>query len=1251
MVRFCRHAVRWVAFVQLALALSACASLGSPKAAATHSPTIVSRTSLWTNTFPPIKYNGSTLRFQHYGLEEGLSQSSVQAILQDAQGYLWLGTQDGLNRFDGYSFTVYRPDTADPYSLSSGEILALAEGLDGSLWIGTNAGLNRYDPLTKRFTRWVHEDRKPESLADDTVQALFQDPQGPLWVGTQAGLQQFDPATGTFTRFNMLDRPAGSTKVDSITSLYEDNQRVLWIGTRNGLVRYGLEDHRFERYQNESGETKGISFNEVSAVAQEPSGVLWIGTHAGLDRFDPKTGAFTPFVHSDQDPRSLADNYIESLLMDRAGQLWVGTRSGLDRFDRAGQDFIHYQSDSTDPSSLSSNTVASIYEDRGGNLWVGTANGGLNLQDRSQDRFAFYHHVNSDPASLSGDVVFPIVPAADGRMWIGTYDGGLNLFDPASGRSQSFRHDPANPTSLLNDSVISLYLDNKQVLWVGTHEGLDRLLPASTHFTHYVYHPLDPGGIPFGPVYKIYQDSGGTYYISTSHGLRTFDPATGRFSEMDIPGAAGQLLNNSAVMAIYQDRTGRLWFGTDSHGLVRYDPATQETRHYTAIPGSTGSLSSNAILDLREDSRGILWIATLGGGLDRYVPEKDGFIAYRQGEGLPNDVVYGTLEDNAGFIWFSTNRGISRLDVANGTFENFTVEDGLQSNEFDSSSFARDASGRLYFGGIRGLTVFDPADIQDNAYVPPLVLTSMAAQDGKALDPQRASAGLDEVTITYPQNSFDFSFAALSFSQVGRNQYKYMLDGFDRDWHTIGSDHRGSYTNLPGGTYTLRVIGSNSDGVWNTVGTALRVTVVPPFWQTWLFRSLAGIGLVAAAALLYRTRVQRIEAQKTALEHVVMDRTQTLKKQNLDLQALYSADEKMLRVLTQDEILRALVDVAVDTLQADKIAIFLPAAPSDQYRVWVSRGFQQETVESEEFCASQQRILRKAAGGFPVVIADTENDSNWAKLANGAREVMASEGVRSLLYIPIRVQDTVIGVFSACSSAPGVFDEDRQRLFASLVRRAALSLENSELFERTRQIAVLEERNRMAQELHDSAKQKAFAALAQLGAAKKLANQDHGRSAEHLDEAESLVSEVIHDLTFFIHEAYPDSLMETGLAVALREDALAWQNRSGIRLNVSISNERRLSPSTEEALYRIVQEGLSNIARHSGATQANIDLVYEERDIFMEIADNGRGFDQSRMAEGLGLRLIRERLERLGGEIDILSGNGHGTLLSIRAPI
>jgi ligand-binding sensor domain-containing protein/signal transduction histidine kinase len=1252
MVLFSKHTYRWAAGLLLVLVfLGGCTQTPFARPVATLAPAPAPQASLWTNTFPPIQNKGAALRFVHYSLEEGLSQSSAQTIAQDGLGFLWVGTQDGLNRFDGYSFKVFRTNPNDPGSLSGSEILTVVPGLESDVWVGTSAGLNRYDPRTGRFTHWIHNDAEPDSLISNTVQAIHIDSKDVLWIGTRKGLERFEPGTGKFQYVSMPDTPAGIGNADVINAIHEDQHGTLWIGTNDGLIRYEPQTQDFQRFQYRSGLSNSLSFNEVSSIAEAPDGILWIGTHQGLNRFDPATEAFTQFFHSDANPDTLSDSYVAACYVDRAGQLWLGTRSGLDRFDPSSRAFVHYRNDPTDDASLTNDSIASIYEDRGGMLWVGTNDGGLNLHDRSHDRFSYYHHINGNPDSLSGDLIFPIAPARSGKVWIGTYQTGLNLFDPLTGLSEHFRHDPANSDSLLSDIVISLYLDADNTLWIGTHDGLDRLYPGSPKFYHYVTNSEDPTSIPYGIVHKIFQDQQSTYWVGTAQGIRRFDPTTGQFTKVQARGADAAGLADGPARAIYQDRNGMLWFGTDTHGLFRFDPATKDLEQYVNDPNRNNSLSSNAIMSVFEDSRGILWVSTFGGGLDRYLPEQDAFETFRQEQGLPNDVVYGVLEAEDGSLWMSTNVGISRYDVSSGKFQNFTVKDGLQSNEFDSSAFAEDATGRMYFGGVRGLTVFKPADIQPNPYVPPLALTSITSQDGQAVAADQTSETLPEITLRYPQNSFNISFAALSFSQVERNQYKYRLEGFENDWHTVNSEHQGGYTNLPGGTYTLHVIGSNSSAVWNDAGTTLKVTVVPPFWQTWLFRGFTAIAVVTAALIAFRSRVRGIQAQKTELEKVIFDRTQVLKKQNLDLEALYAADEKMLRVLTQDEVLHAVVDVAVDILQADKSAVFMRVGEHGDYAVRVSRGFRPETVQSPGFAGSQRSILSEVAAGEALVFGDTVHDPRWLAQPGETIENMASENVRSLMYMPIRVQNAVVGVFNVCSSSPGAFEEDRQRLFASLMQRAALSIENSRLFEQTKSVAILEERNRLAQELHDSAKQKAFAALAQLGAAKKLVKQDHSSAAEHVVEAENIVSEVIHDLTFFIQESYPNGLKQKGLGGSLREYAFAWQSRSGIRLDLSIRDERRLSLLVEQVLYRVIQEGLSNIARHSEATRASVVLAYGEHELRVEIGDNGKGFDPPVTTDGLGLQLIHERLESIGGQVDIESKPGSGTVLRIHVPL
>lgn len=1202
-----------------------------------------------TITFPPIKHDGAVLRFEHYGLEEGLSQSTVLSLFQDQRGFLWIGTQDGLNRFDGYSFKVFSPDLSDPDALSGIEVLSMIQG-DGGIWLGSSNGLNWYDQETGNFRHWVHDDQDPASLINDVVQVVLEDSRGILWIGTRGGLDTFNPATGKFTQIPLPNRTSESGDIHSINALYEDRQGNLWIGTNDGLIHYEIKSDEFRHFRNESRDSDSLSFDEVTAITEDPKGNLWIGTHYGLNRLDSSGEQFTRFFHSESDAGSLIDNYVQVTFIDRSGQLWIGTRNGLDRFDASDQKFIHYRNDPANPASLSDNYIFSIYEDRGGVLWIGTYGGGLNMHDRGQDQFAHFQHGNTDPQSLSSNIIFPILPSPTGKVWIGTHGAGLNLFDPESGRSRHIRHDPANPDSLLSDIVLSLLLEPDETLWIGTDQGLDRLDPGGAKFIHYVSNAQVATSIPFGKIYKIYRDRQSTYWVGTSKGIRVFNPLTDEFTRIDAGSTDSADLANGPARVIYQERNGAIWLGTDTHGLFRYDPATKQLEQFENDPNAAGSISCDTIMDVYEDRQGRIWIATFGGGLNQYLPEENTFVSFDKRQGLPSNVVYGILEDENGYLWLSTNLGISRFDPATTTFENFTAQDGLQGNEFNAAAFATDEKGQMYFGGMNGLTVFNPAEVRKNSYLPPVVLTAITLPDGKPVSPAGPPEALQGVTLSYPQNSFDMSFAALSFSKVDGNQYKYRLEGFDRDWHNAGSDRRGSYTNLPGGSYTLHIQASNSDGVWNEQGAAIKITVVPPLWQTWPFRLLAGTLIITLAFLMYQWRIRGMQAQKAELERVIRERTQVLKRQNLDLEALYSADEKMLRVLTQDEVLQALVDVAVDILQADKSVVFTQVPGCKEYAVRVWRGFRSETINTPDFVKSQQTILCTVAADEPLIIRDSEKDLEWTRGTSEIINILCAEDVRSLLYIPIKVQNAVLGVLNVCSSQPGAFDEDRQRLFASLVQRAALSIENGRMFERTRKMATLDERNRLAQELHDSAKQKAFAALALLGAAKKKVMNGGEHATENLIEAEKTVSEVIHELTFVIQESYPKGLKERGLAASVRDYAFTWESRYSIQLSLSILHEHKLPLDIEQVLYRVLQEGLSNIARHSKATQAEVQIVYQEHDIQIQISDNGKGFDLSKTSSGLGLQLIHERLESIGGHVAIRSLS-NGTCLDIRAPI
>ncbi len=1186
----------------------------------------------------------------HYGVENGLSQNSIQVIYQDQTGFLWVGTEDGLNRFDGYAFNVYRQNPGDSSAISGWDIYSIVQGTDGAIWVGTSQGLNRYDPTSGKFSRYLHDDNDPGSLINNSVQALYQDASGTLWIGTASGLDQFDPAGGKFVHVSMPGDSPARPSVYSITTFYADHQGILWIGTNKGLLGYETVGHKFRVYRSNS-DGAGITFDAVSSIFGDSQDTLWIGTSHGLIEFDPTADHPTLFTHTALDPASLIDNRVLTTYIDRAGELWVGTRGGLDRFDAQDQHFIHYRNDPVDPTSLSSDLVGSIFEDRGGVLWFGTLDGGLNKYDRSQDEFEYYHHINHDPQSLSGDVIFPITPSPNGNVWIGSYREGLNLFDPATGRSEHFVNDPADPGSLLSNEVISAYLDRQGTLWVGTDEGLDRLDPGSSIFKHYVPDAtaLDTS-IPSGPVYAILQDSRSIYWIGTSHGIREFDPQSGVFRQFtDVFGNSAGLADG-AVRAIYQDRSGELWFGTDAQGLFRLDETTGKLDQFTNDPGSASSFMYAPILDVYEDSHGIIWVATDGGGLHSFNPEKNTSAQYLQGNGLPGDVVYGVLEDRSGDLWLSTDFGIARLDPATGHFDTYTIEDGLQGNQFDNSAFAIGKDGRLYFGGMHGLTVFDPAEIVKNKLVPPVEITAIKTATGQPVDPAQSSDMQQKITISYPQDSFAFSFTALSYSKTDRNQYKYQLEGYDNGWHDAGTDNRASYSNLPAGNYTLHVIGSNSDGIWNAQGASVKIDVIPPFWQTWPFRGLVLAVLIAISVLAFKWTMRRIYAQKAELERVVQERTSALMKQNQGLEALYWADDRMLRVFTLEQVLQALVDVSVDILQADKSAVFVQAS-NGRYSVRVSRGFRAETAESLCFPEDDESAILAAPRDKPFVIQDVDGNSKSNKRRVEIDGQLLAENIHSSMYIPIAVQGEVLGILNVCSSQRNAFDEDRQRIFAFLVQRATLSIENTRLVQQTKQMAIRDERSRLAQELHDSAKQKTFAALAQLGTAKQLAKSGNNNITDHLNETENILSDVIRDLTYLIQELYPKELKEKGLIPSLQNYILEWESRFGIRPSLSVTGERELPFEIERVLYRVVLEGLSNIARHSQGTQADIHMIYRKGMVALKISDNGHGFDEKNVTSGLGLSLIRERIEGVGGKVQIHSWPGGGTQLSIQVPV
>jgi ligand-binding sensor domain-containing protein/serine phosphatase RsbU (regulator of sigma subunit) len=822
---------------------------------------------------PQMRNRG--INFKHITQDQGLSQNSVFCILQDNKGFMWFGTQDGLNKYDGYNFKVYRPDPENPFSLSENNITSLCEDREGNLWIGTAVGgLNKFDREKEAFFHYRSHPDNPTGLSIDFITVICQDRPGNLWIGTPGGgLDKFNPGTGIFVHYRNRDGDPGSLSSNGINALCEGSDGLLWVGTAGGgLNEFDPRTGTFKHYRADPGNPRGLLSDTVTSLCEDHAGELWVGTTNGLHLLDRQTGTFTRFVSNPDEPFSLSHNNILSLYEDHAGVLWVGTIEGLNRLDRRKEQFVRYRYDADDPFALSNDSVVSIYENRSGILWVGTGGGGVNKFDRQANAFVTYRADPGEPDSISHDFVYSFCEGRDRVLWVGTSGGGLNRMALDTGKTTVYRNIPDDPHSLSSDYIFCVLVDRSGIVWIGTQgAGLDRFVPGTGSFIHYRNIPLDFTSLSSNSVRVLYEDRDGFLWVGTFGGGLVLREKTGTFRTFrNIPGDPTSLVNNF-IRSIYEDRAGTLWIGTNGSGLNKFDRQTGKfTRYFRRLNDPT-SLANNIIGVVYEDRSGSLWIGTLGGGLNLMDRDTGTFTHFREKHGLPNDVVYGILEDEQGFLWLSTNMGISRFDPRTRAFKNYNINDGLQSNEFNGGAFYKGQDSRMYFGGVRGFNAFYPDQITDNPHVPAIVITDFLvfnrpAAVGPGAPLKKHISEAREIKLSHKENAFSFEFVALDFTIPEKNRYAYRLEGFDKDWIYTTSDKRfAAYTNLSPGGYIFRVKGSNNDGVWNEQGTSIKIIITPPVWKTWWFQLLAVLAALGLAAALYRFRMKGL-SQKTRLQ-------------------------------------------------------------------------------------------------------------------------------------------------------------------------------------------------------------------------------------------------------------------------------------------------------------------------------------------------------------------------------------------------
>lgn len=812
------------------------------------------------------------LRFEHVMTESGVSVAETNAIVQDREGFIWIGGSNGLARYNGHSFDLFLYNPKDVHSLSNNFVWDLLVDRQGQLWVATTNGLNRFIPESQSFERYLNRPDDPGSLISNDVYTLMEDRDGHLWVGTRQGLDRFDPASGIFHHFRHNPADPNSLSDDSITALYQDSRGTIWVGTQRGLNRFNPANQTFDLFRYDERELFYDPSLSIRALVEDAESNLWVGTDGGLYRFSAQPGEVWRYHYDAENPHSLSDNRVWMLLVDSKQQLWVATdHGGLNLYRPKENDFLRYRHDPYDNASLASDQVREIFEDSAGDYWVALFPSGVDYADHTASAFTVHSHNPEQPSSINHDAILSVAEGPGGKIWVGT-EGGLNLFDPQHEVFQQFRHQPGNDQSLGANAVLAIAQDQGGRYWFGTWSGgLNLYQPKTGTFKRFMPDPANRNSVSSAYIWSLLGDSKGRLWIGTEAGdLDLYDPATDTFAHFTPDQKNPHALSGGFMRTILEDHNGAIWIAT-LQGLNRFNEADQTFTRYQHQPGDPSSIPHNSVATVLEDSQGRLWVGTESGlalMLDR---EAGRFKTYSTDHGLPNDSIMGLREDAEGLIWINTLSGLSRFDPASERFTNYNRLNGLAGNIMNRPAIHFSASGEMYVGSTKGLTRFRPDEVRENSLVPPMVFTAFRVFNqeveigpGSLLD--KNIQYMDRLVLDHKKSMFSLHFAALSYRNSAANQYAYRLQGFDDQWIKAGHNHSATYTNLNPGDYVFTVRGANNNGVWNDEGRSIRITVLPPPWRTWWAYTiylLIAVGLIYAFVQSQRRKVA-FEKQKVA---------------------------------------------------------------------------------------------------------------------------------------------------------------------------------------------------------------------------------------------------------------------------------------------------------------------------------------------------------------------------------------------------
>lgn len=1158
---------------------------------------------------PPCLFGSSSdladqvqIRFLHLDSEDGLSMNLATALVQDENGFIWIGTQHGLNRYDGYEIVGFRHEDG-PSKLPDSTIWALERGPEGKLWIGTGKGLSSFDSTNSTFSNWV----LPDWSGSYSVRAICHDNKGVTWIGTSVGLYSI-AVTGVVSAVEFNEKFADHKGIGAgvIKAIYCEDAGSIFIGTEGAGLFHQVGDDEFVRFQTLSQYEAELQSAHIRDLVKDELGYLWVATN--------NRGVYRISLNNLNDVSKIESlpNKVRSLLIDSEGVVWIGSDIGLLNYDRDSETTRLYTHTSTDSSSLINNVVVDLYEDAGGVIWVGTFGG----VSRFNSRIAFPNLIAPSlifPGRVKNQIVTSFAESSDGVLWVGTYSGLLRY----NGDASSFFR--ARDIGLSDEKVTALAIVN-EMLWVGTVSGGINVLDGSTLVSQYSHDPLDSSSLSSNAITDIFVDTESRVWVATyGGGLNLFQDENGY--EVVLGKTSGEIGNRSVSLA--EDSQGNIWVATDGTGLIVYNHASRNIKAFRSFDQSPQSLQSDHLVSLKVMNDGI-WVGSLEDGLS--------FLDFASGRFNPlvpelsKGPVYSILEDSTGDLWIGGDRGISHISKGTLQFSQYDSSHGLQRGDFTAGARILLRSGEMAFGGANGFNILNPAENFRNDYSPEIALTSYSLNH-KFFVP---SNNLEEklLALAYPIYLMSFSFSALDYTYPEKNQYRYRLEGFDRDWIENGANRRITYTNLDPGSYLLTVQGSNNDGVWNREGLSLPIKVLPPAWATWWAYTLY---VFLAVFLFYQLMMVNSRKHHRRAEQRFSRRMAAyVSSFNFTDEAILNADERGVVVFSNDAtdavLGRSIAEVNGFSLfevlfqkREDRERAEAQLARESTFHQTLS--LQKSNGESGSIHVAIKKVRPQSDLKDEYVVVVRDVTENQRKISSLEREIKGLED---------RVQDHTLKT-NELLEEKAAWDRDSEN------ERSARDSQLFDLYERTNTSLQM-----LGSLFGVQANKVADSEL------KKLLAENRQRI-----DAVSLVFESIH-------QSASTNLVDMSIYCDSLSSSIYRRNAPDlveVKLHLEIE-AIKLGLGQAVPCGLLINELVTNSLVHAfsdrgfGTGNLTIKMYSSGNDCVLQVSDDGRGLPEStdlQAAGGMGLEIASTLAEQLGGSMRLLGGIG--TTIEIRFPL